>query len=170
VQLARSHLSILSPESPKLVNMNIQLERNLRPHSHRLRCVACDLTFAGGKLRTLLYHQDRSIAGDLCAKCLQQGASHIQQQLKARARELFQQPLTEDISPSPHKQALELWELATSQLVIPPFYYWWWQRLSIFAAETQDLELAKRGALNLRYRQPKPRKITFVKKEPSVDN
>lgn len=148
--------------------MNIQLERNLRTHPNQLRCIACDRTFAGGKLRTLLYHQDRSIAGDLCTNCLQQGASHIQQQLKASARELFNRPLTEDVSPSPHKQALELWELATEPLVIPPFYYWWWRKLTIFADEARELEIAKRGTVNFRSRQTKKYKIIYIKGEPSI--
>jgi hypothetical protein len=148
--------------------MNIQLERNLKPHPHRLRCVACQHSFFGSKTRILLRHCDGSIAGDVCGHCLQHGASYIQQQLKDRALDLFKQPLTEDTSPSPHKQALELWELATSHLVIPPFYYWWWRRLSIFAAETQELEIARRGVFNFRSRQPKPHKITFLKEKPSI--
>jgi hypothetical protein len=147
--------------------MKIQLERNLKPQPHRLRCIACQHSFFGDKTRVLLRHRDGSIFGDVCVDCLQRGASHIQQQLKDRAIELFKQPLTDDISPSPHKQALELWELATGHLVIPPFYGWWWQRLSIFAAETQELEIARRGILNLRSRQPKPHKITFLREEPS---
>jgi hypothetical protein len=148
--------------------MKIQLESNLKPRPARLRCIACEHTFASGKLRTLLYHQDESLAGDICRECFQRGASHIQQQLKARAIALFQQPAIEDVSPSPHKQALELWELATTRLVLPSIYDRLWQRLRMFAAGTKDLELAKTRAHDLRSRQPKPPTITFVEEEPQI--
>jgi hypothetical protein len=145
--------------------MKIQLERNLKPHSPRLRCVACERTFAIGKLRTLLYHQDESIAGDVCADCLGRGANHIQQQLKARAIFLFQQPWCDDISPSPHKQALELWELANNHFILPSVYERLWQRLLIFAAETKYLELARRSS-HRRAQQPKLPTVTFLEEEP----
>ncbi len=113
-------------------------------------------------------HHDGSIAGDVCIDCLQRGSSHIQRQLKDRAIELFKQPLSDDVSPSPHRQALELWELATGYLVLPKFYRRWWQQLTMFAAETQELEIARRGISNLRYPQPKSLKITFLEEEPSI--
>jgi hypothetical protein len=146
--------------------MKIQLERNLKPHSPRLRCVACERIFASGKLRTLLCHQDESIAGDVCPDCLQRGASHIQQQLKARAIVLFQQPLRDDISPSPHKQALELWELATSHLILPSVYERLWHQLRIFAAETKYLKLAIRGSNHRRGQQLQLPTVTFLEEEP----
>jgi hypothetical protein len=146
--------------------MKIQLERNLKPHFPRLRCVACERTFAIGKLRTLLYHQDESIAGDICTDCLDRGASHIRQQLKARAIFLFQQPLCDDISPSPHKQALELWELANSRLIIPSVYERLWQQLLIFTAETKYLELGRRRAIHRRAQQSKLPTVTFLEEEP----
>ena len=148
--------------------MKIQLERNLKPYPHRLCCVACQHVFSGGRSRVLLRHRGGSFAGDVCTSCLQQGTSHIQQQLKDRAIALFKQPLSDGIAPSPHKKALELWELATSHLVMPPFYYWWWQRLTIFAADTQDLELARRESSELRSRQPKLPTITFLTEEPPI--
>lgn len=146
--------------------MKIQLERNLKPHFPRLRCVACERTFAIGKLRTLLYHQDESIAGDVCVECLNRGASHIQQQLKARAIVLLRQPLRDDIFPSPHKQALELWELADSHLILPSVYERLWQQLLIFAAETKDLELVRRKSKHFRGQQPKLPTVTFLEEEP----
>jgi hypothetical protein len=147
--------------------MKIQLKRNPRSQPHRLRCIACWQSFYGSRSRSILYRQDGTVAGDVCKSCLKQGASHIQQQLKNRATGLFKQPLNEAMSPSPHKQALELWELATELLVIPPFYDRWWQRLLIFVADTQDLDRAKSGRANLRAHQPKPHQITFEPEEPS---
>ncbi|AFY94559.1 hypothetical protein [Chamaesiphon minutus] len=146
--------------------MKIQLKRNFNPHSPRLRCVVCESQFASGKLRTLLCHQDESIAGDICMDCLGQGANYIQQQLKARAIVLLQQPWRDDISPSPHKQALELWELANSHLILPSIYQRLWQRLLIFAAATKDLGLAKRGSSNRRAQQSKLPTVTFLEEEP----
>jgi hypothetical protein len=148
--------------------MKIQLERNLKLQPHRLRCVACQHSFFGDKTRVLLHHHDGSIAGDVCLDCLDRGSSYMQQQLKDRAIELFKQPLSDDVSPSPHKQAMELWELATGDLVLPTFYSRWWQRLMMFVADTNELEIARRGILNLRSRQSKPHKITFLKEEPSI--
>jgi hypothetical protein len=148
--------------------MKIQLERNLKPYPHRLRCVACQHVFSGGRSRVLLRHQSGSFAGDVCTNCLGQGTSHIQQQLKDRAIALFKQPLSDNNSPSPHKKALELWELATSPLVMPPFYYWWWRRLTIFAAETQDLELARREPSENRSRPSTLPTITFLTEEPPI--
>ncbi|WP_373539809.1 hypothetical protein [Chamaesiphon sp.] len=148
--------------------MKIQLERNLRAYPHRLRCIACEHPFAGGRARILLRHQSGSFAGDVCTGCLQLGISHIQGQLKARAVALFKQPLSDGSSPSPHKKALELWELATSPLVMPPFYYWWWQRLTIFAAETQDLKLVRRTLRDLRSHKSTLPTITFLTEEPHI--
>jgi hypothetical protein len=149
--------------------MKIQLERKLKDRSHQLCCVACQQSFSNHRLRTLLCHDDGSIVGDLCTDCLQQGTSQIQQQLKVRSIELFQQPLTEDSSLSSYRQALELSELATQPLVIPPFYLWWWKKLTTFAAETRSLEMARREPINCLHRQPKPLKITFLTEEPSID-
>jgi hypothetical protein len=148
--------------------MKIQLERKLKDRSHQLGCVACQQSFSNQRLRTLLCHDDGSIVGDICTSCIEQGASQIQQRLRVRSIELFQQPLTEDSSLSSYRQALELSELATQPLLIPPFYAWWWQQLTIFAAETQALEIARREPINCRHRQSKPLKITFLTDEPSV--
>lgn len=145
--------------------MKIQLERNLKVYPHRLRCVACQHPFYGSRTRVLLRHQYGEIVGDVCVDCLQQGTKHIQQHFKRRARELLKLPAIPDVSPSPQKQALELWELATGNFVIPPFYYWWWQRLLILVAATQDLEIARRGKGNFRSGQSKLPKITFTKEE-----
>lgn len=147
--------------------MKIQLERQLKSHPHQLHCVACQQAFLANRLRILLCHDSGSISGDVCVKCLQQGPSHIQQQLKQHSIELFKHPLTENISPSPHQQALELWELATQPLIIPRFYHWWWQRLTILAADTRSLEIAQREPINYLRRQPKPHKIIFFTEKPS---
>jgi hypothetical protein len=147
--------------------MKIQLERNLKVYPHRLRCVACQHRFYGGSTRVLLRHQHDEIVGDVCVDCIEHGTKHIQQQLKQRAIELFKQPAIADVWPSPQKQALELWELATGDLVIPPFYYWWWQRLLILVGATQELEVARRGKGNFRSGQSKLPKITFTKEESS---
>ncbi len=145
--------------------MKIQLERNLKVYPHRLRCVACQHPFYGSKTRVLLRHQHGGSVGDVCVDCIRHGNKYIQQRLKERAIELFKQPAIPDVTPSPQKQALELWELATSNFVIPPFYYWWWQRLTFFIADSQDLEVARRGKGNFRYGQSKLPKITFTKEE-----
>jgi hypothetical protein len=148
--------------------MKIQLERNLTAHPHQLRCVTCQQLFLGDRLRTLLCHNEGPIVGDICANCLKQGTSHIQQQLHARSIELFQQQSINDISISTYRQALELSELAGQALTIPPFYARWWKQLTVFAAETQELELARRETANIRYRQPKPYQITFLTEEPLI--
>jgi hypothetical protein len=147
--------------------MKIQLERNLNAPFHQFRCVACQKTFTGSRLRTFLCHDDGSIAGDVCVGCLKQGNSHIKQQLGNRSIELFKQPSTND-SLTTYREALELSELAAQALTIPPFYYQWWKQLTIFAAEAQELELARREMVNCRYRQPKPHKIAFLTEEPSI--
>lgn len=147
--------------------MKIHLERNLKPQPHRLRCVACWHSFSGDRSRLLLRHQNGSLVGDICQDCFQQGSEHIQQKFKARAIELCSRPLSENISPSPHKQALVLWELACEPLVIPPFYYWWWQYVTILAA-TQRLQLTKKGMMKLGYRQPQRAEDLFLPEESSI--
>lgn len=147
--------------------MKIHLERNLKAQPHRLRCVSCWHTFSGNRSRLLLRHQNGSLVGDVCQECFQLGAAHIQQKFKERAIELCSQPLSEDISPSPHKQALVLWELASETLVIPPVYYLWWQKLAIFAA-TQKLELTRKGATNSRSRQSQTVDNLFLPEESSI--
>jgi hypothetical protein len=147
--------------------MKIHLERNLKAQPHRLRCVACWHTFSGDRSRLLLRHQNGSLVGDVCHECFQQGSEHIQQKFKERAIELCSQPLSEDISPSPHKQALVLWELASEALVIPPVYYWWWQKLTILAA-TQKLEFIRKGVTNSRSRQPQISEDLFLPEESSI--
>jgi hypothetical protein len=128
--------------------MKIQLERKLESQSHQLCCVACKQKFGSEKLRTLLSDDWGSIIGDLCTDCLSKGTQHIQDQLKAKSSELFQQSLTEheDRAIAIYRQALELSELAAQDLKIPPFYYRWWKHLTIFVADTQDLEIARRKA------------------------
>jgi hypothetical protein len=149
--------------------MKIQLEGQLISHRQPLRCVACEQNFLADRLRMLLCHDSGSIAGDLCVTCIQQGTSHIQQQLKDRASELLKHPLTDDISPSPHQKALELWELATQPVVIPPFYHWWWKQLTMLAVETCSLEIAWREPISYRHRQPRSPKIIFLPEKPSHD-
>lgn len=147
--------------------MKIHLERDRNPH-HHLQCLACQQAYIGNRLRTLLCHDDGSIAGDICLKCIKLGASYIQKQIETRSIELFRYSATDELSLSIYRQALELSELAAQPLAIPPFYYWWWQKMTILAVETQELEIAKTEAVNVRYRQPKPYKITFFKEKPSV--
>jgi hypothetical protein len=159
--------------------MKIQLERNLRSGSGKLlRCMvcegACDRDCGRRQqavgLRTLLCRDDGSIVGDICANCLQQKGSYIQQQLHQRAVKLINQSLgdRERHIPSPHKQALELSELAHQPLKIPPFYVWWWKRLTILTAATRELEQARTGGVNCQLRQAKTLKITFSNEEPSI--
>ncbi len=148
--------------------MKIHLERNLKPQPHRLRCVACWHSFSSDRSRLLLRRQNGSLVGDLCPECLRQGTSHIQQQFKDRASELCSQPLNEDISPSPHKQALVLWELASEPLITPPFYYWWWKKLTILAASVPESELIRKGMMNSRSRQSKTPKDLFLTEESSI--
>jgi hypothetical protein len=149
--------------------MKIQLERKLTNQSDRLSCVACQQRFGGDRLRTLLSHDQGSIVGDLCTGCLKQGTNHIQARLKARSIELFQQSSIDsdsDLALATYRQALELSELAAEALTIPPFYYRWWKHLTMFAADSQELEIARRDAANYRYRQPKSHHITFLTEEP----
>jgi hypothetical protein len=147
--------------------MKIQLERKLKNQSDQLRCVACQHRFAGDRLRALLCHDQGSIVGDLCPGCLIQGTKHIQDQFKAQSIKLFQQSSIDgDHAIATYRQALERSELAVESLIIPPFYYRWWKLLTIFAADTQELELARRETANDRYRQPKSHQITFLTEEP----
>jgi hypothetical protein len=147
--------------------MKIQLERKLTNQSDRLICVACQHRFGGDRLRTLLCHDQGSIVGDLCTGCLKQGTNHIQARLKARSIELFQQSsIDSDQALATYRQALELSELAVETLTIPPFYYRWWKHLTMFAADSQELEIARRETANYRYRQPKSHHITFITEEP----
>jgi hypothetical protein len=147
--------------------MKIQLERKLTNQSDQLSCVACQHRFGGDRLRTLLCHDQGSIVGDLCTGCLKQGTNHIQARLKARSIELFQQSSIDgDRALATYRQALELSELAVEALTIPPFYYRWWKHLTMFAADSQELEIARREAANYRYRQPKSHHITFITEEP----
>ncbi len=146
--------------------MKIQLERKLKNQSHQLRCVACQQKFVGNKLRALLCHDQGSIVGDLCTGCLSQGTKHIQDQFKAQSIALFQQSsIDSDHALDTYRQALERSELAVESLTIPPFYDRWWKLLTIFAAETQELEIARRETANYRYRQPKSHRITFISTE-----
>jgi hypothetical protein len=147
--------------------MKIQLERKLTNQSDQLCCVACQHRFGGDRLRTLLCHDQGSIVGDLCTGCLKQGTNHIQARLKARSIELFQQASIDgDQTLATYRQALELSELAVEALTIPPFYYRWWKHLTMFAADSQELEIARRETANDRYRQPKSHHITFITEEP----
>lgn len=148
--------------------MKIQLERNLKPH-HRLRCLACQQSFSGVKSRMLLYRHDRSLVGDVCKECLDRGNSYIQQCFKQRAIALIAQPLTEDISPSPHKQALELWELANERLETPSGYDWWWQRSTILMAKIPKLLRGRRGKIHYGgcYPPVKSHQMTFPNGEES---
>ncbi len=148
--------------------MRIQLERNLNASFHQFHCIVCQDTFMASQLRTLLSHDDGSIAGDVCRDCLKQGASHIQHQLKNQSIELCQQPLTDDSSLSVYRQALELSELAAQPLFIPPVHYWWRKRITLLAAETQELAMARREIVNCRYLQSKLPKITFLTEEPKI--
>jgi hypothetical protein len=146
--------------------MKIQLERKLTNQSDRLCCVACQHRFEGEGLRTFLCHDRGSIVGDVCTGCLKQGTNHIQHRLKAQSIELFQHSSINDPDLTTYQQALELSELATEALTIPPFYYRWWKHLTMFATDSQELELARRETANYRYRQPKSHHITFLTEEP----
>jgi hypothetical protein len=156
--------------------MKIQLQHNLNFPVDRFHCLVCQQKYTGDvhsdrlsqQLRTLLCHNDGSIAGDVCAKCIKQGSSYIQQRLKTRSIELCQQSSIDDIGISTYRQALELSELAVESLIIPPFYTWWWQKIMLFAAETRALEMARREGIDCRYRQSKSHKITFLTKNPSI--
>jgi hypothetical protein len=150
--------------------MKIQLEHKHTFQFARLDCVACQHSYSSNSLRTLLCHDDGTIAGDICQNCLRQGTSRIQQQLKHRSIELFTQPISGDSSISAYQEALELAELAVQPLAIPPFYIWWWKQLTIVAAATQALETARREPISRRHRQPKPLKITFLAEEPVNNN
>ena len=157
--------------------MKIQLERKRiarlvggepSPLENRLECVSCQHSFGSSKLGTLLCHDDGSIVGDICMGCLKQGASHIKHQLKRRSIGLYHQPQgTESLLV--YRRALELSELATQPLTIPPVYIFWWQQLVIFVAETQELEQERRQPKNYRHRQPKPLKPTFLTDKKSGD-
>lgn len=155
--------------------MKIQLERKLRSCPDRLRCVVCDRAFNSDRVRSLLCHDDGLIAGDVCPHCLKQGADRLRQELRDRAATAFSRISTQ-ISTSPRsiddatisleREALELAEMAEQPLKLPPVYAWWWKKLEILAAETQALELARRGAANCHCR-PRPKlTITFLNEEP----
>jgi hypothetical protein len=104
----------------------------------------------------------------VCQECLDRGNSYIQQCFKNRARDLINQPLTEEISPSPHKQALELWELANEHLDTPSVYDWWWQRSTIFMAKIPKLFGRRRNKLNYGgYHSVKSHQMTFPNEEES---
>jgi hypothetical protein len=163
----RTHQKNFYPRLTATRRMKINLERNLKAQPHRLRCVACLHTFSGDRSRLLLRHQNGSLVGDVCQECFQQGSGHIQQKFKQRAIELCSQPLSEDISPSPHKQALVLWELASEPLVIPPVYYLWWRKLAILAA-IQKLEFTRKGATNSRGSGPQISENLFLPEESSI--
>ncbi len=141
--------------------MKIQLERNLSSDSSKLRCTVCDRSCDFDRLRTLLCRDNGSLVGDICADCLRQKTSYIQQRLRQRAFKLINQPITTDLqTPSPQKQAFELAELAHQPLTIPPFYTWWWQRIAIFTAEIRDLELARTGVSNRQIRDTKTIRVS----------
>jgi hypothetical protein len=142
--------------------MKIQLERNLRADSGKLRCTVCENASDRTLVRTLLCHDDGSIVGDICAHCLNQKTNYIQQWLHQRAVKLIRQPANGQI-PSPQKQALELFELAHQPLTIPPFYAWWWKRLTILTAETRELELARTGSI-----RSQSLTIRFLAEEPPI--
>ena len=142
--------------------MKIQLERNLRADSSKLRCTVCEQASNRTPVRTLLCHDDGSIVGDICANCLNQKTNYIQQCLHQRAANLIRQPANGRI-PSPQKQALELFELAHQPLTIPPFYAWWWKRLTILTAENRELELARTGAI-----RSQSLTIRFLTEEPPI--
>jgi hypothetical protein len=147
--------------------MKIQLERNLRSGSGKLRCLVCEQVYASKRLRTLLCHDDGSIGGDICKSCLELAPAQIQHRLRQRAVVLIKQPPIDGRTPSPQKQALELFELAQQPLTIPPFYVWWWKQFSLLAVESGELETARTGAASC-YRYPQPLKISFLTEEPSI--
>ena len=123
--------------------MKIQLEHKLDNYSYQLCCVACQHSFSSMRLRTVLCHDSGSIVGDVCTECIKQGTRQIQRQFRVRSIELFQQHLIANISLSSYQQALELSELASQPLAIPPFYARWWKQLTILATEPQALETAR---------------------------
>jgi hypothetical protein len=147
--------------------MKIQLERNLRSGSGKLRCLVCETVHQGKRLRTLLCHDDGSIGGDVCASCFKLTPTQIQHRLRQRAVVLIKQPPIEGRTPSPQKQALELFELAQQPLSIPPFYVWWWKQFSLLAVEAGELESARTAAASCD-RHPKPLTLRFLTEEPSI--
>jgi hypothetical protein len=128
--------------------MKIQLECRLNNQAHQLCCVACQQSFTPDRLRTLLCHDDGAIEGDVCAKCVKLGTSHIRQGLKTRSLQLFQRNLNGDTSLANYRAALELSELADRVITVPPIYQRWWKRLTIFVAETEALELGRRESID----------------------
>jgi hypothetical protein len=148
-------------------HMKIQLERNLRSGSGKLRCLVCEAVYGGKRLRMLLCHNDGSIGGDVCASCLKLTPAQIQHRLRQRAVVLIKQPPIDNRTPSPQKQALELFELAQQPLAIPPFYVWWWKQFSLLAVEAGELESARTAAASC-YRHPKPLKLSLLTEEPSI--
>ncbi len=148
--------------------MKIQLERNLRSGGSKLRCKVCTEVYVGDRLRTLLCHDDGSIAGDICTNCLQLQTPQIQQHLHQRAVASIDRPTLKQVL-SPQQEALELFELSRQPLDRPPFYAWWWERLKILTAETQELELVRLETPRCKsQRYGKPLKISFLSEEPAI--
>jgi hypothetical protein len=144
--------------------MKIQLEHRLRSCPKHLGCISCGQTFASNRLRALLCRDSGLIEGDLCPRCIKQGADRIRLNLRDRATKLM---LQLDAQPSPESQArgFELRAVAAEALTMPPAYQWWLKKLEIFHTESRELELARRG---LKKPGGKKLQITFLEEKPSV--
>jgi hypothetical protein len=142
--------------------MKIQLEHKLRSCPEHIDCISCGQAFPPNSIRALLCLDSGLIEGDLCPKCIQQGAARIRWNLRDRAAKLI---LQEQPSPADQSRALELRAAAVESLTLPPAYQWWWKKLGILTTEACELELARRG-LN----KPLGQKlhITFLEDKPSV--
>lgn len=149
--------------------MKIQLERNLRSESGKLRCTVCERSCYHGRVRTLLCRDNGAVIGDICADCLNQTTGYIQKRLHQRAAQLINQPATTNSrTPSPQKQALELAELAHQSISTPHFSAWWGKRIAILTAEIRELKLARTGATNRQLQDAKSLKVGFLNEEPSI--
>ena len=124
--------------------MKIILERQLINCPNSLKCEVCHQTFDASKLRTLLYSDRGSLIGDICSCCIQQEAPGIQRLLKQQSHRLMAPTQSGGVQTiAAYRQALELSEISTEDVRLPPFYQRWLKHIEIFVQETQELEAAR---------------------------
>lgn len=124
--------------------MKIVLERKLKFCPNHLRCIVCCQLFEVGRIRSILYNDQRLIQGDICSECLKLSAEEIKQNMREYAMLLMEKPeLCNSPTRSHHELALELLESSTEELKLPNFFQWLIKKLQVFSQSSQELEVAR---------------------------
>jgi len=165
VSLAIGRIRIVCKKSYHFA-MKIYLERTLPTCPSKLKCVACNNSFAAERIRALLSRENGLLQGDICPSCLKLGASRMEKRLKSAAAEIMQQERKESLCIDQYRTALEQFEAAEEGIKMPRFYHWWLKHLEIISQETQELEKARLGLSQCQCGKPRSQfRITFQEEE-----